>query len=95
MEGRPRVGGDLEAVDGAGGVGPVAGLLGVGGAPAGQAGDNCRREDPVPSRQVVARAPGGGAIATPQGAFPTGMRPITLRVSVSTTVTSFEGPFAL
>src|SRR4029077_2721278 len=45
--------------------------------------------------QLVAGAPGAGATATPQGAFPTGIRPITLSVSVSTAVTSFDGPLAL
>ena len=73
--------------------------LGVGAPARSELGHHRRRERPPQSPprpgQLVAAAAGAGATATPQGALPTGMCPMTLSVSVSTTVTSLDGPFAL
>ena len=47
-----------------------------------------------PAQRVI-RLPAYGTSASPHGDAPTGMRATTSSVSVSSTVTSFEGPFAV
>lgn len=96
MERAPRVGRDLDPLHGRHGLGPG---LGKSGRSRGELGNQRRDERPPDAvtglPQVVGAAAGAGATATPQGAFPTGMRPMTLSVPVSTTEMSFDGPLAV
>ncbi len=50
---------------------------------------------PRTAPQLAGAAPGAAATATPHGTSPTGIRPITLSVLVSTTATSLDGPLAV
>ncbi len=94
MERAPGVGRDLDSLHGQHRLGRD---LRKRGRPRGELGTQRRDERPLDAvtgpAQVVGA--GAGATATPQGAFPTGMRPMTLSVSVSTTEMSFDGPLAV
>src|SRR5690242_4631534 len=57
---------------------------------AGERQERNRRE-----RTEPARSHGDSASATPQGSFPTGTFRVTFRLSVSTTLTSLDGPLAV
>ena len=52
----------------------------------------CRSED---RRSLASGRPAQGTSASPHGDAPTGIRVTISSVSVSSTVTSFEGPFAV